>query len=956
MPEDPHPQPRQMPDVVGGRYRIVSRLGVGGMGVVYKAHDLQLNRSVALKALEDRRASLPGATARLRTEALAAASLDHPYICKVYELVETGHETLIVMEYVEGETLASMLKRGILPLPQVLQLGREIAEGLANAHARGLVHRDVKPSNVMVTTHGHVKLLDFGVAGADVESTPADATRTLMPQLTVHAGTPQYMAPEQAAGQPISTRADLFSLGVVLYECLTRQLPFSGSTTFDYVRHVMQSPPRRLDRVAPDTPADLVDLIDRLLEKTPADRPESADAVVAALRGLEETITGATGEIRTARQARASRRWKVVAAGALAVAAAAFGWQFFAPRPDAPARQSRPFVTTAAFESGSRISPDGQWVSFISRAGGQSRILVQRIDGGEARPLTLGPGNPVSQIWSPDGNQIAAAMQLDNRLSIQVYPAFFGGAPLQSIAIAGTLNQVQLVRWIDRSVYLAVTLRGSSGIDVQRVSPDASGEMTSVSSQWPVDGVLRSADISPDGRMAVIGVSKDGKEDLWTLNTDGSSPRQLTADAFFDRDPLWIGRGESVVFRSNRGGQVDLWEIDIRSRTLTPLTTSESEEIAESSSASGDTVSFRQLTKNANLWAFGGQAPQQLTQDSLSDYSPALSGNGRVLAFQRSQPTPSSGYTILDAKVFVSDLEGGLVGDAKAVGDGYAADLSEDGQWLAFMQPSDRTARMSLSVRDLRGGTTSLVTKTATLPSLTLSPVEWATRLTAWDHSSALLYFVDQPETCEIRVFDAAIATAGKPVATARNDAYLRDLYVSRETGRLAYVSAAKPAVTVHELDPKTKTIRDLASFDQAARKAGLVGRGWFDGQFLLIRSALVHEDLSADVDVLLTTSAGGIREIGRITNVFASTIRLHSARRTLYMTRTDKGAGNIYAYSLDTGSLTAMTQNVLPGVTFSGFQPLSPQGILGVREERREDIWLIQQTAAPRSGNPAGR
>jgi serine/threonine protein kinase len=232
---------QRLSDLVGGRYQIVSRLGVGGMGVVYKATDLQLRRSVAIKALEERRLQLPGAHGRLKTEALAAASLDHPYICKVYELIETPAETFIVMEYIEGETLASMLKRGVLPLQQTLQLGREIAEGLGNAHARGLVHRDVKPSNVMVTPHGHVKLLDFGVAGADVESTPKDVTRTLSPQVTMHAGTPQYMAPEQATGQPITSRADLFSLGVVLYECLTGKLPFSGTTTFDYVRHVMQS-------------------------------------------------------------------------------------------------------------------------------------------------------------------------------------------------------------------------------------------------------------------------------------------------------------------------------------------------------------------------------------------------------------------------------------------------------------------------------------------------------------------------------------------------------------------------------------------------------------------------------------------------------------------------------------------------------------------------------------------
>ena len=152
MPDDVvDPSPRPLPDVIAGRYRIVSRLGVGGMGIVYKAIDLQLNRPVAVKALEDRRLMLPGAASKLRAEALVAASFDHPYVCKVYELAETPTETFMIMEFVEGETLSSLLKRGVPPLLQSLQFAREIAEGLASAHARGLVHRDVKPANVMVT-------------------------------------------------------------------------------------------------------------------------------------------------------------------------------------------------------------------------------------------------------------------------------------------------------------------------------------------------------------------------------------------------------------------------------------------------------------------------------------------------------------------------------------------------------------------------------------------------------------------------------------------------------------------------------------------------------------------------------------------------------------------------------------------------------------------------------------
>jgi Tol biopolymer transport system component len=953
MGDEPSLLPGPLPDLIAGRYRIVSRLGVGGMGVVYKAQDLQLNRAVAVKALEERRLNLRGAANRLRIEALAAASLDHPYICKVYELVETPTDTYIVMEFIEGQTLASMLKRGVLSLPQTLQLGREIAEGLANAHARGLVHRDVKPSNVMVTTHGHVKLLDFGVAGTDVESAPKDATRTLAPHATIHGGTPQYMAPEQAAGSPITTRADLFSLGVVLYECLTGQLPFSGTTTFDYMRHVMQSPPRRLDRVAPDTPADLVDLIERCLEKTPADRPESAGAVVSALRRLEDALTAPAGAVRTARQARAGRRWQLAAVAAAVIAAAAVGWRVLGSRalPEDAPRRLRPFVTTSAVESGSQISPDGQWVSFISTAAGASRIMLQRIDGGEPRPLTLGPGQPVSQVWSPDGSQIATVQVVDGTPVLQIYPAFFGGAPAQSISLGPDLARVVLIRWIGRDIYVRLERRGIAGLLLQRIPIDTPGAGVVISDAWKLDGSLRSVDVRADGRAIVAGVSRNGREDLWTLNPDGSALTPLTDDAFFDKDPIWLGQGDRVVFRSNRGGQIDLWQIDVRSRTLTPLTSGEAEDIVESTSADGTIISFRQLMKSANLWTFGAGAAQQLTEDSLSDYSPALSGDGRVVAFQRSQPTPSSGYTILDAKVFVSPFEGRRVADARPIADGFAPDLSGDGHWLAYMQPGDRPARMSLSVRDLRGGSTQRVSGTTALPSLRLSPVEWTTQLTAW--SGADLYFVDQPDVCIVRRYTAGSVAAGPPLATAEPDVYLSDLYFS-DTGRLGYLAERRGQATVHELNVVTGAVREIATLRGEERGSGIEGRGWLGEQYLLVRTIRVHEDRSDDVEIL-AVSAGHVRILGRITNVFATTIRLHPARRMLYMTRTEKGTQNVHAFALETGALTPVTQNTLPGVAFSGFQPMGAQGVIGVREERREDLWLIQQTTQPPAA-PAGR
>jgi serine/threonine protein kinase len=953
-----------LPDLIGGRYRIVSRLGVGGMGVVYKATDIQLNRAVAVKALEDSRLLVLSSAGKLRAEALAAASLDHPYICKIYELVETPGDTFLVMEFVEGETLASVLKRGVLPLARTLQIGREIAEGLANAHARGLVHRDVKPANVMITPSGHIKLLDFGVAGADIESTPGDDTRMASPAVTLHAGTPQYMAPEQAAGQQVTARADLFSLGVLLYECLTGSLPFSGRTTFDYVRHVMQSPPRRLDRVAPETPADLVDLIEKCLEKTPAARPESAGAVVAELRRLSDSLSSPGGSLRTAKQARFGRRWQVVASVAIGIAALALGWRFVWPRAstEPPARQLRPFVTSAAQESDSRISPDGQWVSFISASGGATEIMVQRVDGGEPRPLTLGSGTPVSQIWSPDGTRLVCILSSGSDWLLQVYPAFFGGTPLQSVSLAAiqpkdapALQNVELLRWVDRSVYLVVSDPYPS---LRRLDLDSPGTLANLSASWKLPGSLRSVDVRPDGQAVAMTLRLADREDLWTAGIDGSSLRALTNDAFFDRDPIWNGRGDRIIFQSNRGGQIDLWEIDPRSQAATQLTSGDAEKIINSTSTDGTLMSFERQSQEARLWRWGPVDPAgtQLTEDALSDYSPAVSANGRTIAFQRSQPTPERGNTLTDAKLLVAPFDGRAIAlGLRTIANGYAPALSSDGAWMSYLQRTDVQQRATLQVRNLASGTAITLSTSAAMPFSLSVPVDWAGTTMTWAPGDNELYFVDQAGVSTIRKYRAGDAAAGPPLATAAGEReFIRDLYVSPDRARLSYLSASPEAVAVHVLDLRSGADRVL---DTLKGFTGVFGRGWVGDSFIVVRRTALNDDRTGNVEVRAVNSAtGAVTTAGSITNAFVATSRLHPARRVLYVTRIESGVHNLYEFALATGLSKALTRNALPGVTFSGFQPAGADAMVGVRDERRQDIWLIQESGTKRPGNPAGR
>lgn len=925
------------------------------MGVVYKAMDLQLNRPVAVKAVEDRRLLLPGATLRLRSEALLAASLDHPYICKIYELVETPTDAFIVMEFVEGETLASVLQRGRPPLAQTLQFAREIAEGLAAAHRQGLVHRDIKPANVMITPSGHVKLLDFGVAGEDIESSAADRTRTVVPQFTSHGGTPHYMAPEQAAGQPVTARADLFSLGVLMFECLTGTLPFSGSSTYDYVRNVMQSTPRRLDRLAPETPAALVDLVEACLEKVPAERPESAEAVVTALRRMSDTLTGTVENLRTIRDVRAGRRWKWLAAAAVVVAAGALAWMWIGPAgPAEIPRQRRPLLTSAADETGSRISPDGQWVSFLSSSGGVSQVMVQQIEGGEARAVTTGSGRPLSQIWSPDGRQLACVLLVDDRFVLNIHPAFFGGAPSLAISlpIERSRSRVTLLRWIDRAVFLE-TYGGVEGIALYRVPLDPPHDLVKLSDKWSLPGALRQVDVDPAGTRAAVIVSTQQRDELFVINLDGGDLRQLTDDSAFEREPLWNGAGTHVIVQSNRGGQIDLWEIDATSGKATALPSGEGEAIAESTSADGSVISFQRVSRSARLWLWpiDGGPGRQITQDALGDHTPAISGDGRHLVFQRSQPTPAQGYTLFDAKLVVAPFDGRALGAALPVADGYAPSLSADGHWLAYLTAGARPARSSVHVRNLSTGTAAVLSRQAGLPSFSNTPVDWSARIMAWAPAAADLYYVDHQDHAVIRKSEAG-AAPGPVVAESRDkDAFISQISISPDGRRLAVVTLSKAAVRIQMAD-LTVPGDEGTVIDPPGRDIHVAG--WLDRSLVLLRRTRLHDDFTADADVLLLDPSGAFTTSGSLTRVYPGTARVDGKSRALVLARRDNGTHDAVAWSFARRAVHSITQNTLPGVTFSGFVPLSDGQVLGVREERGQDIWLI--SARPPSGSPAGR
>jgi Tol biopolymer transport system component len=425
-----------------GPYEIVSSLGAGGMGEVYRARDTRLDRTVAIKILPTHLSSSSELNARFEREARAISSLNHPYICHLYDIGSQNGTAYLVMEYLEGETLAERLRKGAIPLRQALQYGVQVADALATAHRAGILHRDLKPGNIMLTPSG-AKLMDFGLAKA---APPFGATEVAgkrlgpsSPTLSLAAlsspvkpltqqgallGTFQYMAPEVLRGADADARSDIFSLGCVLYEMVTGRRAFEGKSQLSVLSAILEKDPELVSRLQPASPAALDHVIKTCLEKDPEERFQTARDVKLELRWVAgNDIQG----IAAPPQDRLRLGWRAGAIAALIALAFAAAYVAFRPRAAPVVRASilpppgTSFLSAALRSFPPALSPDGTQVAFVARdEQGKTLLYVRHLNSLEARPLA-GTDNSATPFWSPDGREIG----------------FFSGSKLKKIDAGG---------------------------------------------------------------------------------------------------------------------------------------------------------------------------------------------------------------------------------------------------------------------------------------------------------------------------------------------------------------------------------------------------------------------------------------------------------------------------------------------------------------------------------------
>jgi serine/threonine protein kinase len=928
-----------------GHYRILEEIGRGGMGVVYRALDERLERDVALKVLPAGTLADDAARRRFRKEALALSKVSHPNIAVVHDFDTQGAVDFLVMEYVAGTPLAEKLAPGGLPEREVLRLGIQLTDGLEAAHAAGVVHRDLKPGNLRLTPDGRLKILDFGLAKRYRPLTDSEPTES-MSGAWGPVGTLPYVAPELLRGEEADPRSDLYSAGVVLYEMTTGRRPHretDPSALRRAILHEAPSPPSHSNR---RVGTGLESLILKALDKDPERRYQSARELRV---DLERLSTPGTGVPPPSRRALPRRRWTAAAGIAAAIALAA--WWILSRNGVSPGAESptvTPLVSWPGEKLDSRISPDREWVSFVSNRTGRHSLWLRRTSGGEPQQVLTEPRDIISHVWSPDGARIAVLIYAGEGVLLKIVPAF-GGPPERSFTLKKPFGEGNLARWIHSGIYLSVRASGLWRLGA------ADGSLRLILPKDSPLGARMDFDVCPDEKRVLFTVRREARMALWSSGLEGDRPERMTPDESSSFVARWLGPDcRQIVYSSNRGGQTDLWRMWVGSRSRTRITFSSDAEVQDAS-ADETILTYRENRDRANLWMLdprtGDARKSQLTSGPLQDSWASFSADGRRLAFQRSRPAVGLGWGLFGSHIFLADLESSdLKNERLVVNEGGDARLSPDGEWLAYVKGYPPKV-FELWLNDLRSDHDRRVTEHFNRPWFYPFPVDWLDINFAWSADSASLFFLTAPEggPQEVRRLRPSSGETDSEVIVAdRQATALRDLQVSPSGRRLAYVRILGKEETASELrgrDLVTGEDRILYT-PERARSLELFSRGWLeDDDSVIVLEATTNPDWTQRAAILRIRLSGPPERLGVVDGVFAGTARVDAKNGTLYFVKSDEEppAHNLYQFRLAGAALRRLTDNKIPGVSFAGLEVLSDGTLAFSQQERSENIWLMR-------------
>ena len=623
-------------------YIVLEQAGAGAMGVVYRARDEKLQRDVALKIPAEGAVLTEELRERWLQEARAASALNHPNICTIFEVGEFEGQPYIAMEYLAGKPLNACIPDDGLPTETVLEYGAQIASALEHAHTHGVLHRDLKSGNVRQSAGGQLKVLDFGLAATLKESAIEGATQTSATSNAGAPGTLAYLAPEVLTGTPADVRADIWALGVLLYEMASRAHPFPGRTTYELCSAILKEAPRPLPtHVAPGLRA----IILRCLAKQPEQRYQRASEVKAALEALHSN-----GGVVAAAAAGANfggpspgtktkKRTYGIAAGLIVVAGAVL---YFLPHvkpavhAPIPGGKLRQLLATQKNILGPGLSPDAKMLAYVEQGENGDDLYVTRVAGGERMELTKDGSRKGEPVFSPDGERIAFARMLNGQTDGEICTIATLGGDIFTVAQDGSMPA-----WSQDGSHLTFVRKKAGQPETLAVVSADGSDLHTLLAGDAIYPFLGRPSWSPDGKTIAVTRSRGGdSREIWLVPVNGGTATELThgTGGVASDEPVFSADGHGVVFRSNRGGAWNIWYQEFKGGAV-QLTTGAGPDSAPSVARDGTMTFLNSRTRAVLvLYDLATGKSRVLLKDAGILWAPAFSPDGNEVTYSRGEP------------------------------------------------------------------------------------------------------------------------------------------------------------------------------------------------------------------------------------------------------------------------------------------------------------------------------